>query len=86
MKLVHSKAFTKAYDRLQEHQQAQVDEALRLFAVDRLDPKLRDHALKGKMKHLRSFAAGFDLRVVYSAKNGFAVVFLIDVGTHSQVY
>ena len=86
MKFIYSKAFTKAYDRLHERQQAQVDEALRLFVANRRDPKLRDHALKGKMKAYRSCAAGFDLRIVYSEKNGFAVVVLIDVGTHNQVY
>lgn len=80
------KAFVKAYTKLPRPQKQSVDKALILFEKSPFDPALRDHALKGKMKGLRAFSAGFDLRVIYREEDGFMVITLLDVGTHNQVY
>lgn len=86
MKISHSKQFLKALARLQARQVDAVEDAVLLFANNRLDPILHDHALKGKMKGLRAFSAGFDLRVIYREKGNFITVVLLDAGTHNQVY
>ncbi|GAA5482678.1 type II toxin-antitoxin system RelE/ParE family toxin [Haloferula sargassicola] len=86
MKIESHRHFRKAYRRLAVQQQRAVDDAILRFGSDRRDPALRDHALKGKMSDLRSFSAGFDLRVIYREEGGFITVVLLDVGAHNQVY
>lgn len=86
MKIQHTKRFLKALARLSPRQVDEVESAVQAFVNNRLDPVLRDHALKGKMKGLRAFSAGFDLRVIYREKGGFIEVILLDAGTHNQVY
>lgn len=86
MRILSRKAFDKAYLKLPQTQKRAVDKALMLFSESPSAPALRDHALKGKMKGLRAFSAGFDLRVIYREEGGFIVVTLLDVGSHNQVY
>ena len=86
MKITSHKTFVKAYARLSILQKKQIDAALRLFETNRTDPFLQDHALKGKMKSLRAFSAGHDLRVIYREEGGFITIILLDAGTHNQVY
>lgn len=86
MNVISHRKFIKAYTKLNVEQQLAVDGALMKFANNRLDPILHDRALKGKMKGLRAFSAGFDLRVVYREKGNFITVVLLDAGTHNQVY
>lgn len=86
MEIRYSKPFRKALARLQPRQVDAVEKALDSFRTMRTDPALRDHALKGTLKGLRAFSAGFDLRVIYREEGGFITVILVDVGTHNQVY
>ena len=86
MTVTTHRKFLKAYTRLRVEQQLAIDDALLQFGENRLDPVLHDHALKGKMKGLRAFSAGFDLRVIYREEGGFITVVLLDAGTHNQVY
>ena len=86
MKITSHKTFVKAYARLSILQKKQIDAALRLFGTNRTEPSLQDHALKGKMKSLRAFSAGHDLRVIYREEGGFITIILLDAGTHNQVY
>ena len=86
MKITSHKTFVKAYARLSTLQKKQIDAALRLFGTNRTDPSLQVHALIGKMKSLRAFSAGHDLRVIYREEGGFITIILLDAGTHNQVY
>lgn len=86
MEIFSHKSFLKAYSKLPAYKKSAVDEALMLFSEAPADPTLRDHALKGKMKGLRGFSAGFDLRIIYRDEGGFITIILLDVGTHNQVY
>jgi len=86
MKVTAHRKFLKAYDKLNIEQQRAIDEALGRFGDNRHDPALHDHTLKGRMKGLRAFSAGFDLRVIYREEGGFITVILLDAGTHNQVY
>ncbi len=86
MNFVQTKPFRKAFARLARREQAAVESAMQQFKVDRLNANLCDHALKGKMKTLRAFSAGWDLRVIYREEGGFITIILVDVGTHNQVY
>lgn len=86
MHVTSHRTFLKAYARLSIIRKKHVDVALMLFKENRADPALRDHALKGKMKELRAFSAGHDLRVIYREEGGFITIILLDAGTHNQVY
>lgn len=86
MEIYSHKSFLKAYAKLPSYKKSAVDEALMVFSESPADSMLRDHALKGKMKGLRAFSAGFDLRIIYRDEGGFITITLLDVGTHNQVY
>jgi len=86
MKITTHKKFDKAFVKLTSEQRTSVKQAIAAFESNRLDPNLRDHSLKGKMKGLRAFSAGWDLRVIYREEGGFITVILLDTGTHAQVY
>lgn len=61
------------------------DDRLRLFTVNRWSPVLRDHPLGGRMKGSRSFSMNGDIRIVYRENNN-GDVWLLDIGSHNQVY
>ena len=86
MKLIPLKRFTKAYRRLQPGDRGKVDEALILFETDPFYPALRNHPLKGSMVGMRAISAGFDLRILFQEEGGNMIIYLLDVGSHSQVY
>lgn len=86
MKTTTHKKFDKAFVKLTSEQRSAVKQAIAAFETNRLDPRLGDHALKGKMKKLRAFSAAWDLRVIYREEGGFISIILLDVGSHNQVY
>jgi addiction module RelE/StbE family toxin len=86
MKVSSHRTFLKGYAKLSTLHKKLIDAALLLFQSNRADTSLHDHALKGKMKSLRAFSAGHDLRVIYREEGGFITVVLLNVGTHNQVY
>ena len=58
--------------------------ALRRFAADPLDPLLRTHKLKGELEAYWAFSVGDYLRVLFRWNGDEA--FLVNLGTHDQVY
>jgi addiction module RelE/StbE family toxin len=45
---------------------------------------LNDHPLTGKLKGLRAFSVGGDVRVVYQEAENYYL--FLDIGSHNQVY
>lgn len=58
--------------------------ALRRFAADPQDPLLRTHKLKGDLDAYWAFAVDDDLLVVLRWDGD--VAFLVNLGSHDQVY
>lgn len=58
--------------------------ALRRFAVDPQDPLLRTHKLRGDLDAYWHFSVDDDLRVLFRWDGD--VAFLVNLGTHDQVY
>jgi len=58
--------------------------ALRRFAADPQDPLLRTHKLKGDLEAYWAFRVDEDLRVLFRSDGD--VAFLVNLGTHDQVY
>lgn len=86
MQLLRHKQFRKQYEKLSKHQQVLVDAAIMRFVANPMDPKLRNHKLKGAYSTLRSIDAAFDLRILFLEKDNYIVVTLLQVGTHNQIY
>jgi len=87
MKINYHRAFKKNFrSRVSPHENLvkRFEERLELFLKDPKNPLLRDHALVGKRINLRAFSVTGDIRVVYFITNN--ELFLLDIGTHAQVY
>lgn len=86
MNLRFHKRFDKRYEKLTSKLQAKVDVAIKHFVIDPFDYSLKNHALTGEMLGKRAFSVTGDYRVVFEEYNHYALVLLLDVGTHNQVY
>lgn len=88
MKVDYHKKFQKDYSK-RVRSNRNIDrifkEKLALFVENPNDPSLKDHALAGKLKHLRSFSITGDIRVIY-CRIGKDLVLFLDVGSHNQIY
>jgi mRNA-degrading endonuclease YafQ of YafQ-DinJ toxin-antitoxin module len=58
--------------------------ALRRFAADPQDPLLRTHKLKGDLDAYWAFSVDDDLRALFRWEG--EEVFLVNLGSHDQVY
>ncbi len=86
MKITYHKKFLKQFDTLERRQQEAVHAAIEKFRHSPFDAVLRNHPLKGTMKDKRSISASFDLRLIFVERDGYAVVLMLAVGSHQDVY
>ena len=86
MKIVFTKRFLRGFHALTIENQKRASHALELFRENPFHRFLRNHALRGKQRGVRSLTAGHDLRILYREENGSAIAILITVGTHDEVY
>lgn len=86
MEIFYAPSFTRAYRKLTVENQERVQAALEIFKQSSHDPRLHNHKLKGAKEHVHSLSAGYDLRILYIEMDGHAVVLMIDVGKHEEVY
>ena len=84
MRFTASSRFLRKAKKLREPQASMLRAALRRFAIDPMDPLLRTHKLKGDLDAYWSFSIDEDLRVLFRWEGDEA--FLVNVGTHDQVY
>lgn len=64
---------------------AKTKSRIEMFMNNHHHPLLRDHALTGSFRGLRSFSVTGDVRVVYRLVDEDSAE-LLDIGTHNQVY
>ena len=84
MKISYSKEFVKQAGKLPPKFQLQLYEHITLFSGNPLNPKLRNHGLKGKYSAYRSINISGDYRALYIQREDEAV--FDKIGTHSQLY
>ena len=84
MRLTASSRLLRKARKLPEPQSAMLRAAIRRFAVDRQDPLLRTHKLKGDVAAYWAFSVDDDLRVLVRWEGEEA--FLVNLGSHDQVY
>ena len=85
MIVVTHKTFDKQFKKLPKAQVRQFETRITLFKSNPSHPQLRDHALTGEFRGMRSFSVSGDIRVIYVRK-GKAVILLVQIGTHSELY
>jgi mRNA interferase YafQ len=84
VQFVASSRFLRRAKKLKDPQASMLRAALRRFATDPRDPLLRIHKLRGELTEYWAFSVDDDLRVVFRWDG--ATAFLVNVGTHDEVY
>ena len=84
MRLIASSRFLRKAKKLREPQASLLRAALRRFAVDPQDPLLRTHKLTGDLGAYWAFSVDDDLRVLFRWEG--EVAFLVNLGSHDQIY
>lgn len=92
-KIIWSKTFIKAFKRtVRRHPtlRKDIEDTLRLLVKDPFTPQLETHKLKGKLSGSWACSTGYDLRIVFdfvkSEGQKEDSIFLIEIGTHDEVY
>lgn len=85
MHVLFSKTFVKAYKKVDSKIKRAFGEKLELFKQDEFDIRLRNHALQGKYKHVRSIIITGDFRAHYETIEENSKYF-VAIGTHSELY
>jgi addiction module RelE/StbE family toxin len=91
--LIWGKTFVRAFKRtIKKHPNLRVDieETLKMLAEDPFAPQLETHKLKGKLSGSWACSAGYDLRIIFdfvkSPRQQEDDIFLLEIGTHDEVY
>jgi len=91
--LIWSNTFSKAFKRLirkRPDRREEIEKTLRLLLDDPFNTKLETHKLKGKLSGTWACSVGYDLRIVFDFVRGENKkeddIFLIEIGTHDEVY
>ena len=92
-KLIWSKTFIRAFKRvIKKHPNLRedIEDTLRLLIEDHFAPQLETHKLKGKLSGSWACSAGYDLRIIFdfikNEKQKEDDIFLLEIGTHDEVY
>ena len=91
--LLWSNTFRRALRRTikrQPHLLSDIEAALRLLQEDPFASQLATHKLKGRLAGIWACSAGYDLRIllefVPNPQGGEDDLFLVEIGTHDEVY
>lgn len=85
MEVELSSNFIKRARRLSSQEKRRLSEHTEWFRKDPRDPRLKTHALTGKLKGLYSFSVTYRKRVTYLLVTPITALFT-DVGAHDEVY
>lgn len=86
MKIEFHRKFTKKIKKLPWPLREKINLAIERFSKNPFDPSLKNHSLSGKMKSFRAFSVALDMRIIFEEHHGYALVIMIDIGNHDQVY
>ncbi len=81
-----SKKFKKQYERAPKNIQTTFQKKLVLFQKNKFQPLLKNHALTGELKGLRSINITGDWRAVFKEDHATQEIIFELLGTHSQLY
>ena len=82
-----SKDFKKSLEKLQKSDKERLEiVADKLANNETLEPKYRDHALKGKYIGFRECHIDPDLLLVYQKQDDVLILYLLRIGSHSELF
>lgn len=91
--LLWSNTFRRAFRRTLKRQplvRGDIEATLRLLQADPFAAQLATHKLKGRLAGIWACSAGYDLRILFefvpSQEREEEDLFLIEIGTHEEVY
>ncbi len=91
--LIWSKTFLRAFTKLMQRRsefEKDIENTLRILVRDPFDPQLKTHKLKGKLSGTWACSVTYDYRIIFEfVKNKEGKeddIFLIEIGTHDEVY
>ncbi|KAF3885918.1 MULTISPECIES: type II toxin-antitoxin system RelE/ParE family toxin [Nostocales] len=91
--IVLASSFKRAFKKLVQRRpemQERIEECLVLLATNPFDPILQTHKLKGKLLGAWACSIEYDCRIVFNfvenSDSGEEEIFLIDIGSHDEVY
>ncbi len=86
MEVAYSKDFKKSFAKLQLKAKQQFGERFSLYLEDPQQPLLHVHGLHGVWAGRQSFNVNSDLRVIFDIRDNGKTLYLLMIGTHSQLY
>lgn len=91
--LVWGKSFVKAFKRVVKkhpHLRDDIEDTLGLLAENPFAPALATHKLQGQLSDSWACSVGYDMRIIFDfVKNEDQTeddIFLLEIGTHDEVY
>lgn len=91
--LIWSSTFIRAFKKVIRKQpdlRRDIENTLRLLVHDPFAPQLETHKLKGNLAGSWACSVGYDLRIIFdfvkSKRQKEWDIFLIEIGTHEEVY
>lgn len=86
-KIITSKRYKTQFKKQTTQNQDLIDEVvLKLANGKTLQKKYKDHQLKGKYKDFRECHIKPDLLLIYKIDNGILTLYLMQVGSHSELF
>lgn len=93
MILIVDKHFKRAFKRLLKkspHLQNKIYDTFKLLEIDPFSPSLKSHKLTGKLDGYWSCSVTYDCRIIFyfdlNQNLEESRIFLIDIGSHDEVY
>ncbi|ARJ57460.1 type II toxin-antitoxin system YafQ family toxin [Campylobacter cuniculorum] len=83
----YSTKFKKHYKKLNTKEQQEVITIINHLANDEtLEPKYKDHALKGDFIGFRECHLKPDLLLIYQKQDDKLILYCLDIGSHSELF
>ena len=84
-RIYYSTHFIRKVKKLSPFDQSLLSSKIDVFRTDSNNPKLKVHALTGKLRGYFSFSLDYSRRVIFVKPEKDTVLF-VDVGSHDEVY
>lgn len=86
-KITTTKKFDKAYDKLKTEDKELVKTIIQKIADGKtLEPKYKDHKLKGALKDFRDCHIKPDLVLIYKLNKDILILNAFNIGSHSEIF
>ncbi|EAH6165490.1 type II toxin-antitoxin system YafQ family toxin [Campylobacter jejuni] len=83
----YSSKFKKHYKKLNTKEQQEARAIIERLANDEpLEPKYKDHALKGDFLGFRECHIKPDLLLIYQKQDDKIILYCLDIGSHSELF